>query len=122
MRVLIILVVTVILSFSVFGKERCNSTKKDGKIMKLTKDTFKVLKRIESDSTRKERKKIRAAIKKVNPKAKITSEGDRSKNLKSKAHDRGAVDFTSKDMKKDAKNVSKELGKGYGTIHEDPIK
>ncbi len=53
--------------------------------------------------------------------AKVTSR-DRpaSSPIASPAHDRGAVDVTTKNMPKDAKAISKQVGSGYTTIHEKP--
>lgn len=43
-----------------------------------------------------------------------------SSPIASPAHDRGAIDVTSKNMSGNAAKISKEAGKGYTTIHEQP--
>ncbi len=55
--------------------------------------------------------------------ANVTSR-DRPANspIASPAHDRGAIDVNTKNMSNDAGKISKEVGKGYTTIHETPHK
>ena len=55
--------------------------------------------------------------------ATVTSR-DRPQNspIASRAHDRGAVDVVTPNMKQDASRISKAAGPGYTTIHEQPVR
>lgn len=56
-------------------------------------------------------------------KATITSR-DRPANspIASRAHDRGAIDAVTPNMRKDAAGISRRVGPGYTTIHEQPVR
>lgn len=52
----------------------------------------------------------------------IVTSRDRSANspIASPAHDRGAIDVTTRNMSQDAARISRQTGSGYTTIHEKP--
>ncbi len=86
-------------------------------VNRAVKDVAPVVKQTNRDHIEK------SAQKAANNKAKSTS-ADRSSTspIASPAHDRGAKDFTTKNMKKDASKVSREAGPGITTIHEKPVR
>ncbi|MDK9704784.1 MAG: hypothetical protein OEL20_16780 [Sulfuritalea sp.] len=84
-------------------------------VKKLVKDVAPVVDRVARNHAES------SASKATENRSTVTSR-DRpaSSPIASPAHDRGAIDVTTRNMSKDAAKVSKEVGPGYTTIHEKP--
>jgi len=84
---------------------------KDTEYKKLAKDASEIVKHLTHQD-------IESTIKTINKNARITSKDKNRGALKSQAHDRGAIDIVTDNMKKDAASISAKLGPGYIVIHE----